>query len=117
MKEMICITCPRGCHLLVEEEEPYSVSGNSCDRGAVYGRNEVLRPQRVITSTVVVFGTDGKEGRLPIKTDAPIDKALIFPLMHLISSISVHAPIHTGDILLADVLGSGVNLVATTDKP
>ncbi len=117
MREMICISCPRGCHLRVEEIDPYSVSGNSCDRGAVYGRNEVLCPKRVITSTVVIFGTNGKEGRLPIKTDAPIDKALIFPLMHLINSISVNTPIHTGDVLLANVLGSGVNLVATTDQP
>lgn len=115
MREMICISCPRGCHLRVEEVEPYSVRGNACDRGAIYGRNEVQNPKRVITSTVRFFGEGGKEGRLPVKTDTPIEKPLIFPLMHLIDGVRVSAPVHTGDILLSGVLGTDVNIVATTD--
>jgi len=115
MREMICISCPRGCHLRVEEIDPYSVSGNSCDRGAVYGRNEVLCPKRVITSTVRFFGKNGKEGRLPIKTDTPIEKTLIFPLMQQINGVRVTAPVHSGDVILSGVLGTDVNIIATTD--
>ena len=38
MKELICITCPKGCHLKVDEEHGYTVTGNSCPRGEEYGR-------------------------------------------------------------------------------
>ena len=61
MKEIICITCPKGCHLKVDEES-FAVTGNSCPRGAVYGANELRNPVRVVTSTVVV---DGPTRRLP----------------------------------------------------
>ena len=37
MKELICIVCPRGCHLKVEEGEELSVRGNGCLRGVEYG--------------------------------------------------------------------------------
>ena len=40
MTELICITCPKGCHLRVDEEKGFAVTGNSCPRGAEYGRNE-----------------------------------------------------------------------------
>ncbi len=71
MKELICITCPKGCHLKVDEET-FAVTGNSCPRGAVYGANELRNPVRVVTSTVVV---DGPARRLPVKTDRPIPKS------------------------------------------
>jgi len=41
MTELICITCPKGCHLRVDEEKGFAVTGNSCPRGAEYGRNEL----------------------------------------------------------------------------
>ncbi|MDO4206372.1 MAG: molybdopterin oxidoreductase, partial [Lachnospiraceae bacterium] len=28
MKELICICCPQGCHLMVDEENDYAVTGN-----------------------------------------------------------------------------------------
>ena len=39
MTNLICITCPKGCHLTVDEENDYKVTGNACPRGAEYGRN------------------------------------------------------------------------------
>ena len=54
MTNLICITCPKGCHLTVDEENDYKVTGNACPRGAEYGRNEMLHPVRVITSTVKI---------------------------------------------------------------
>ena len=33
MRELICITCPKGCHLKVDEENDYKVTGNGCPRG------------------------------------------------------------------------------------
>ena len=65
MTNLICITCPKGCHLTVDEENDYKVTGNACPRGAEYGRNEMLHPVRVITPVKVgqvlagnILGTD-----------------------------------------------------------
>ena len=56
MKELICIVCPNGCHLKVDEENGYNVTGNKCERGAEYGKAELLHPVRVVTSTVRIEG-------------------------------------------------------------
>ena len=37
MTDLICIVCPKGCHLKVDEENGYKVTGNGCPRGAAYG--------------------------------------------------------------------------------
>ena len=52
--ELICIVCPRGCHLVVDEN--LNVTGNTCKRGEVYGQNEVTNPTRTVTSTVQLDG-------------------------------------------------------------
>ena len=70
MTELICITCPKGCHLRVDEEKGFAVTGNSCPRGAEYGRNELQHPVRTVTSTVRIQGADLP--RLPVKTDRPL---------------------------------------------
>ena len=70
MTELICIVCPKGCRLKVDEENGYVVSGNSCPRGAEYGINELLNPVRTVTSTVAIEG--GIHRRLPVKTSRPV---------------------------------------------
>ena len=55
MTELICITCPKGCHLSVDEKNDYAVTGNSCPRGVEYGKSELLHPVRVVTSTVRIL--------------------------------------------------------------
>ena len=77
MKELICICCPRGCHLKVDEEKK-EVTGNACPRGKEYGINEVTNPVRVVTSTVKITGANLR--RLPVKTDKPIPKGKIFEI-------------------------------------
>ena len=56
IKEVICICCPCGCHLQVDPENDYNVTGNACPNGAAYGREELTHPTRIITSTVRVEG-------------------------------------------------------------
>ena len=56
MKNLVCIVCPRGCRLAVDEEQDYAVTGNGCPRGAEYGRIELTNPTRVVTSTVRCVG-------------------------------------------------------------
>ena len=113
MKEIICITCPKGCHLKVDEET-FAVTGNSCPRGAVYGANELRNPVRVVTSTVVV---DGPSRRLPVKTDRPIPKGKMFEVMDEIAKLRVKGPVAVGQILIPNVAGTDGNVVATKNLP
>lgn len=109
-KKLICISCPRGCNLVVDTNT-LSVSGNSCPRGIEYGKNEVICPKRTLTSTVVI--KNGKEKRLPVRTNNPINKELIFKAMEVIDKKEVVAPIKIGDIIIENICNSGVNIVAT----
>lgn len=113
MKEIICITCPKGCHLKVDEDT-FAVTGNSCPRGAVYGANELRNPVRVVTSTVIV---EGPSRRLPVKTDRPIPKGKMFEVMDEIARLRVQPPVKVGDILIPNVAGTDGNVVATKDLP
>lgn len=111
MTNLICITCPKGCHLTVDEENDYKVTGNACPRGAEYGRNEMLHPVRVITSTVKIEGAD--IARLPVKTDRPLPKEKMFDCMQLINGLSARSPVKVGQVLAENILGTDVNIVAT----
>jgi len=111
MKELICIVCPRGCHLEVDEERDYQTSGNHCDRGVEYARSELISPVRTITSTVKILG--GCYPRLPVKTSSAIPKALMTEAMKIINTVCVTAPVRTGDILVKNIVNSGADLIAT----
>ena len=112
MAEIICIVCPRGCHLTVEEQTG-NVTGNACPRGIAYGLKELRDPSRVVTSTVRV--RDARHARLPVKTDKDISKALVFDVMRALDAIEVDTPVACGDIVLPNVCGTQVNIVATRD--
>ena len=110
MKELICITCPRGCHLKVDEVNK-TVTGNFCKRGEVYGLNEVTNPKRMVTSTVKIEGAS--INRLPVRTDKPISKGLVMEVMKVLDNITVKAPIKVNDIIVKNILDSDVNIIAT----
>ncbi|OUN24915.1 DUF1667 domain-containing protein [Pseudoflavonifractor sp. An85] len=113
MKNLICIVCPKGCHLQVDEDNGYAVTGNSCPRGAEYGKTELLHPTRVLTSTVRVEG--GLHRRLPVKTAAPIPKELMFEAMEALNGVTLTAPVTVGQVVISNLLGTGVDVVATRD--
>jgi len=109
MKEFICIVCPRGCHLQVDDN--LNVTGNSCPRGEAYGKSEATLPVRTITTTVrIISKTDTV---VPVKTSSNFDKSKIFDLIDEIKKIEVKAPIRIGDVIAKNILGLGIDLVAT----
>ena len=112
MTDIICITCPKGCRLSVDEANDYAVTGNACPRGAVYGRNELLHPVRVVTSAVRVEGA--AIPRLPVKTDRPLPKEKMMDCMARINRTVAALPIAIGDVILDDVFGS--RIVATQNR-
>lgn len=115
MRELICICCPRGCHLQVDEAHDYAVTGNACPRGAAYGRAECTAPTRVVTSTVAVSG--GAYPRCPVKTAAPVPKAKVFDVVRALDGLCLPAPVALGQIIVPDAAGTGISLVATRNLP
>ncbi len=112
-KEMICINCPLGCILTVEQNETgeVTVSGNTCPRGAEYGRTEATAPKRVLTSTVRIREERGRV--VPVKTAAPIPKEKIGACMEALKEVEVALPVQIGDVVLEDAAGTGVCVVVT----
>lgn len=116
-----CTTCPSECLLTVEVErdadgaviEVRSVTGNSCPRGNTFAHQELTCPMRVLTTTVAVSG--GDEALLPVRTAEAIPLAFHAQTMSLIRGLVVKAPIRMGDVVLDDILGTNINLVASMD--
>ena len=112
-RKLICIGCPMGCPLTVEMNgtEVVSVTGNTCPRGDAYARKEVTNPTRIVTSTVKVEG--GKVEMVSVKTKEDIPKGKIFECVKALKGITVKAPVHIGDVILKDVAGTGIDIIAT----
>ena len=112
-RNLICIGCPMGCPLVVKikDGEVQSVEGNTCKRGAIYGKKEVTNPTRIVTTTVRVL--DGTENVVSVKTKEDIPKSKIFDCICELKKVTVSAPIQIGDIILHNVAGTGVDIVAT----
>ena len=112
---LICIGCPLGCPLTVEMEgnEVKSVAGNTCPRGVAYAQKELTNPTRIVTSTVRVAG--GKLAMVSVKTQSDIPKDKIFDVARALKEVAVKAPVTIGDVLVKDVAGTGVEVVATSN--
>lgn len=112
-RNLTCIGCPLGCSLSVqiENEQVVSVSGNTCPRGDSYARKEVTNPTRIVTSTVRIAGANG--GMVSCKTQEDIPKNMIFDVVNALKEVEVDPPVRIGDVLVENVAGTGVNVVAT----
>ena len=110
---LTCIVCPRGCLLTVklEDGKPVSVAGNSCKRGLDYAINECTHPMRTLTSTVRTVGG----GIVSCKTASPIPKELVFKAMKEINAVKAPDNTKMGDVLIQNVAGTDVAVVATED--
>lgn len=114
-KNIVCINCPKGCRIKVEAEGDHikNISGYKCKEGKKYAREEFINPTRILPATVKVI--NGEYPLVPVKTDQPIPKDLLLTAMKVIAGRKVEAPIEVGDILIANILGTGVDLVATSN--
>lgn len=110
MKQLICIVCPKGCHLTVDETNGYKVSGNACMRGETYGKKELIDPTRTVTSTAVIKGAG--LSRLPVKTNREIPKSMVIQAVSYLNQAVVRAPVHTGEIV-CELPGMNACFVAT----
>ena len=116
-KNLTCIVCPRGCTLTVTldsalENPVVSVEGQGCKRGVDYAVAECTHPTRVLTTTAPTV--DG--GVVPCKTNKPIPRELLFEAMEIINTLAAPATVRIGDVLIANILNTGVDVVATAHR-
>ena len=112
---LTCIVCPRGCELSValsDNNSVIEVSGHSCPRGKDYAIAECTAPVRTVTSTVLREDMSV----VSVKTAAPIPKHLIFDVMKEINSTVVPCNAVIGDVAIHDVLGTGVDVIITSNR-
>lgn len=115
IRELTCIVCPRGCSLraeLAEDGSVLRVDGYTCRRGLSYAETECTHPRRTVTSTVRT-----EDGRIvSVKTADTVPRERVFEVMRVIDHTHPKGPVHVGDVLLPDICGTGVALVATADS-
>lgn len=115
-RELICISCPMGCHLQVElaDGAVLGVKGNRCPRGAAYAQSECLNPVRMVTASVYMGA-----GKAPVavRTSRPIPKDKIFQSLAYLQQLHLQAPLSVGDVVVEDLLGTGVQVIVTRDCP
>ena len=112
-KNIICTVCPRGCHVKVtlNGTEVTEISDYGCKRGKEYAAAEATHPVRILTTTVKIAGSP--YNLLPVRSNAPVPKKLQMACMEVIKCICVTAPVKAGDVVLANICNTGVDIVAT----
>ena len=114
MKQLVCIGCPSGCRLTIDEKDgEYIVTGNTCPRGKEFAISEMTAPKRTICSTVKTAFSDVPV--LPVRVSDDIPKEKIFDVMREINAVTLKERIGRGDAVIKDVLGLGVDVIATSD--
>lgn len=112
-KKIICITCPLGCEITVrgDADRVDSIEGHACKRGEAYARDEFIAPVRILTTSVSVAGAGSP--LVPVRSRTPIPKGKMFDCVRLLQSVELTAPVGIYDVVVSDILGTGVDIVAT----
>lgn len=115
-RNLTCIACPKGCAVVVEIEgvEIKRVTGQKCKRGKEYALEEIIAPRRFVTSTVPLVG--GFNKMLPVRTRSPIPKELVVRCVQELSGVAVEAPVEKGEVIIANILDTGVDLIASRSE-
>jgi CxxC motif-containing protein len=111
----LCTGCPLGCRLEVDarDGDVLEVRGFTCKRGERYGRQEHVDPRRPLSTTVWIDGATIR--RVPVRTADAIPKAQVVGVANALRGLRVRAPVRRGDVVLADALGTGVDVIVTRD--
>ena len=111
MKELTCIICPNGCSLTIDDD--LNVTGNLCPRGQQFAINEIKDPKRTLTSSCKTVFKDIPV--IAVKTDGEIRKNDILKVMDIINKTTIDSRMKIGDVVIKDVLNSGVNIVISSN--
>lgn len=114
-KEIICIVCPLGCRMKVQMEgqNVQKIEGNKCKKGVVHAKEEVFNPVRVLTTTVKTGRAE--EPLTPVRSDKGIPRKRLIDCMTEISRCRISGPVQAGEVVISNILGLGVNIVACSE--
>ena len=113
--KILCITCPKGCSLEVtrDGDTVVKVVGSGCKRGPDYVRRELVDPRRMVATSVKI--KNGVHPLLPVYTSAPFPKGRIMEMQAALRTVEVTAPVKTGAIVIENILGTGINILASRE--
>jgi CxxC motif-containing protein len=113
LDRLTCVLCPVGCEIEVGKDEAgeLEVRGNQCEKGVPFAVEEVLHPMRNLATSVPVRGTVAK--MVSVRLSGRVPREMIFPILAEIAGLRPEAPLRRGQVLIADVLGTGVDVVVT----
>lgn len=109
----LCTGCPLGCRLEVDvvEGDIVEIRGFECAKGKRYARQEHTDPRRPLSSTVAIVG--GTLPRLPVRTAEAVPKHVVRQVAAALRAVRVHAPVRRGDVVLTNVVDTGIDVFAT----
>jgi len=112
-KEITCIVCPIGCKILVRvvENQFELLGGNKCKSGIDYAKSEALDPRRMLTSSVLV--NNGEWPLVSVKSSKPVQKHKIYSVLKEIKKIKVNAPVRSGQMIIKNIAGTKIDILAT----
>lgn len=113
---IICIGCPLGCEVsltLGDKEKVCRIQGNSCKEGKDYALEEYRNPARVLTTALRT--KDSNRPLLPVKTTKAVLKTHLAQCMSALSKVKVAPPIKIGEVIIANLIGTGADVIATDD--
>lgn len=110
-----CIVCPTGCEIkaMQDKDKQITFEGYTCKRGLEYAQQEFYEPKRILTTTIRV--ENGFLPLVPVRTDQPILRDKLNEAMKVIAEIKVKAPVKMGQVLIKNILGTDVNIIASRD--
>ncbi|MGI6380605.1 MAG: DUF1667 domain-containing protein [Anaerolineae bacterium] len=116
-RDLICVTCPVGCNLtaVLDGGELVEVRGGRCRRGEAFAREEITDPRRMLATTVRVAGGVGP--LVAVRSAEPMPKALLLPAADLLRRVVLKAPVSLHQVVIADLLDSGVAIIASRAMP
>jgi CxxC motif-containing protein len=111
-ERLTCVLCPIGCELEIERAgDVLEVRGGRCEKGESFAAEEIFKPKRNLATSVPLRGTFSR--MVSVRLTGPVPRGLIFPILAEIFKLRPDPPVRRGDILIKNVLETGVDVIAT----
>jgi CxxC motif-containing protein len=113
---IVCIGCPLGCRaaLTIDHQgDVVKVIGCQCKEGRQYVFEEYRNPVRIFTTTVLT--EKSSRALLPVRTNGPILKSRLKEATLALVRVKAKPLVRVGQVILPNLLNSGVDVVATDD--
>jgi CxxC motif-containing protein len=116
-REIICVTCPKGCTLKVlhQGNQILDMVGAGCKRGKDYAFCELTDPRRMVASSVKV--KNGRHPLVAVYTAKAFPKPLIPKLADALRKVEIEAPVTINQVVVENILDTGIDILASRDMP